>query len=717
VQKLSAAIEKRVEDLLSRMTLEEKVGQLVQVDLYKIPDFETAIKEGHVGSLLSSFDAQNNNRFQKAAVEGSRLGIPLLVGNDVIHGYRTVFPIPLALACTWNPDLVEKATRIAAEEAATVGTSWIYAPMVDISREPRWGRIAEGAGEDPFLGGRLAEAQVRGIQSAELTNGWQIVACPKHYVGYGAVEAGREYNTTDFSERTLRDLYLPPFKAAFDAGAGSVMSAFNEIGGIPATANAFTLQTVLRDEWGFDGVVVSDYTSVAELINHGFAANMKEAARLSILAGLDVDMMSNAYLDYLPELVNEGTVPIEAVDRAVRRVLQLKFRLGLFEKPYVDETLAPGIILKTESRDAARETAEKAAVLLKNEGGLLPLAPNQQKQKIALIGPLADNKEALLGTWAGQGQPEDVISILEGIQGVLGEKAELTCVPGCDIKGATAPDFGPALAAAQAADVVIVALGESADMSGEAHSRAIIGLPGHQQALLDALHATGKPLVGVLLCGRPLVIPRMAEQVGALLLAWHGGVEAGAAIANLLFGKSNPSGKLAVSFPWTEGQIPVYYSHKNTGRPIDQGVRQFDEEYKSFYLDVPNTPLFPFGFGLSYSQFDYSDLRVETPSVGVDGTLVASATLTNVGKVAGEETVQLYVRDLFGSVTRPVKELKGFQKVTLQPSESRTVRFEIPVSTLGFIGLDLKYTVEPGDFKVWIGPDSASGLEGSFRVV
>lgn len=715
MQAQNAAINDRVEGLLGKMTLAEKVGQLVQVDLYKLPDMDTAVKNGQVGSLLSSFDLTYNNRLQKIAVEQSRLGIPLLVGNDVIHGYRTIFPIPLALACTWHPALVEQATRIGAEEAATVGTSWIYAPMVDICRDPRWGRIAEGAGEDPFLGIALAEAQVRGVQSAELRNGWQIVACPKHYVGYGLVEAGREYNTVDVSERNLRDLYLPPFKAAFDAGAGSVMSAFNEINGIPATANSFTLQTVLRDEWGFEGVVVSDYNAIAELIEHGFAADLKEAARLSILAGLDVDMMSNAYHNHLAELVEEGAVPVEVVDRSVRRVLALKLRLGLFEKPFADESLAASVILRPDYRETARQTAQESMVLLKNEGNLLPLAAG--KQKLAVIGPLADNQESLLGTWAGQGKPEDVISVLAGLRAHLGDGAELNYVQGCAIEGDTAPDFKAAVEAAQAADVVIVVLGESASMSGEAHSRAYISLPGHQQALLDALHATGKPLVGVLMCGRPLAIPRLTEQVAALLLAWHGGVEAGPAIADLLFGAANPSGKLSVSFPWAEGQIPIYYSYKNTGRPISgKGVRQFDEEYKSFYIDLPNTPLFPFGFGLSYTTFDYRDLKVETPEVRRDGNLVVSLTVANTGQVAGEEVVQLYVRDLVGSVTRPVKELKGFERIALQPGEQQTVRFEVPAAQLGFTGQTMAYTVEPGDFKVWVGPDSASGLEGSFKI-
>jgi beta-glucosidase len=712
---LRPVTETKIDELLAQMTLEEKVGQLVQIGL-NVSEVEAKIKAGQVGSLLSSFDAGQNNKFQRIAVEESRLGIPLLVGNDVIHGYRTIFPIPLAQACSWEPDLVEQAAKIAAQEAATAGTSWIYTPMVDVSRDPRWGRVAEGAGEDPFLGIALAQAQVRGIQTKDLPNGWRIVACPKHYVAYGAVESGREYNIVDVSERTLRDIYLPPFKAAFEAGAGSVMSAFNEISGVPASANSFTLKTVLRDEFGFEGVVVSDYNAVGELIDHGVAADLKDAARLGMLAGIDVDMMSHAYSAHLAELVKEGAVPVEVLDRAVRRVLQLKWQLGLFEKPYTDETLAKTVILRPDFRALAREMTQKSMVLLKNDGNVLPLA--NQGQRLALIGPLADNRTDLLGCWAGQGQPEDVVTVLEGIKAYLGEASKLVYVPGCSIEDASEPDFTAALEAAKAADVVIVALGESAAMSGEAHSRAYLGLPGRQQELLDALHATGKPLVGVLMCGRPLAIPQMARQVAALLLAWHGGVEAGNAVADLLFGKANPSGKLSMSFPWTEGQIPVYYAQKNTGRPASgAGVVQFVEEFKSRYMDVPNTPLFAFGYGLSYTSFSYSDLIIETPEVASEGTLVASAVVTNTGQRAGDEIVQLYVRDLVGSVTRPVKELKGFQRLSLQPGEARKVRFEIPVKQLGCVGADMRYKVEPGDFKLWLGPASTNGLAGEFRVI
>jgi beta-glucosidase len=494
------------------------------------------------------------------------------------------------------------------------------------------------------------------------------------------------------------------------------MSAFNEISGVPASANSFTLKTVLRDEFGFEGVVVSDYNAVGELIDHGVAADLKDAARLGMLAGIDVDMMSHAYSAHLAELVKEGAVPVEVLDRAVRRVLQLKWQLGLFEKPYTDETLAKTVILRPDFRALAREMTQKSMVLLKNDGNVLPLA--NQGQRLALIGPLADNRTDLLGCWAGQGQPEDVVTVLEGIKAYLGEASKLVYVPGCSIEDASEPDFTAALEAAKAADVVIVALGESAAMSGEAHSRAYLGLPGRQQELLDALHATGKPLVGVLMCGRPLAIPQMARQVAALLLAWHGGVEAGNAVADLLFGKANPSGKLSMSFPWTEGQIPVYYAQKNTGRPASgAGVVQFVEEFKSRYMDVPNTPLFAFGYGLSYTSFSYSDLIIETPEVASEGTLVASAVVTNTGQRAGDEIVQLYVRDLVGSVTRPVKELKGFQRLSLQPGEARKVRFEIPVKQLGCVGADMRYKVEPGDFKLWLGPASTNGLAGEFRVI
>jgi beta-glucosidase len=738
---LDPAIEARVETLLAQMTLAEKVGQLVQVAPFVMPDpdelrrqmeqaqatgqtfaiswqprpgLEEQIRAGGIGSLMNLADARMVNRYQRTAVEESRLGIPLIIGSDVIHGFRTIFPIPLAEACTWDAALLERAARVAAEEASASGIDWIFAPMVDIARDPRWGRIAEGAGEDVFLGRALAQARVRGFQAADLASGRRVAACPKHYAAYGAAEAGRDYNTVDISERTLREVYLPPFKAAFDAGAGSVMSSFNEIGGIPATASSFLLRTLLRDEWRWPGLVLSDYEAVRELIPHGVAADLADAARLSMLAGLDMDMMSDAFMGHLAGLVDQGAVPMQLVDDAARRALRLKFQLGLFERPYVDETIAPQLILRDDFRALALQVAQESMVLVKNDGGLLPLTPGAQR--IALVGPLADAKRDLLGTWVLFGQADDVESVLDGLHAVLGG-GTLTHTLGCPVRGDGPADIPAAVAAAQGADVVVVVLGEPSDMSGEARSRADLGLPGRQQELLDALAQTGKPLVGVLMSGRPLVIPRMAEQVDALLVAWHGGIRAGRAVADILFGAVNPSGKLTASWPRAEGQIPIYYAHKNTGRPMESaGTTQFGEPFKSRYIDAPNEPLFAFGHGLSYTTFEYRELNVETPIVSPDGTLIVSALIENTGTRAGAEVAQLYVRDLISSVTRPVKELKGFQRIVLEPGQARSVRFEVLAHELGFWGPDMRYTVEPGTFKLWVGPDSTSGLEGDFEI-
>jgi beta-glucosidase len=738
---LDPATEARVEGLLAQMTLPEKIGQLVQINPYapfdpehyqarkqeaeeagepfEYPprlrdDMDEMIRKGLVGSFLNVTIPHLINHCQRVAMEESRLRIPIIVGSDVIHGYRTIFPIPLAEASTWNPALLEQASRVAAEEASAAGVDWIFAPMVDIARDPRWGRIAEGAGEDPFLGMAMARARVRGFQAGDLTSGRRIAACPKHYIGYGAAEGGRDYNTTDFSERTLRDVYLPPFKAAFEAGAGTVMTAFNEISGVPATASPFLLRTILRDEWVWPGVVLSDYEAVQELIPHGVAADLKEAARLSLLAGLDMEMISAGYTNHLAELVAEGQVPLELIEAAVRRVLRLKFRLGLFEKPYTDESLADSLILRPDFRALALEVAQESMVLLKNEDHLLPLSP---QTRLAVIGPLADNRHDMLGCWSLHTHPEDVETVLEGLSVYLSDDG-WTYAAGCPIRDHSPTDIEGAVAAAQEADVVLLVLGESANMSGEGHSRTDLGLPGRQQELVDAVVAVGKPVVCVLMSGRPLVIPQLYGQVDALLSAWHAGIRAGRAVADILFGTANPSGKLTASWPRSEGQIPVYYAHKNTGRPAaESGTRQFAEAFKSVYLDQANSPLFPFGFGLSYTQFDYADLHLAQPALHKDDTLVVSAVVTNSGERAGAEVVQLYVRDLVGSLTRPVKELKGFQKITLQPGERQTVCFEIPVYELGFTGLDMDYTVEPGDFKVWVGPDSARGLEGNFTVL
>lgn len=735
-------VEERVNDLLGRMTLDEKIGQLVQVvpvDMAAILSgmqhtqemgqpfgFGAAlalragilelVRAGKVGSVFNLPDPKLVNSLQRAAVEEARLGIPLIVGADVIHGFRTVFPIPLAAACSWNPGLLEQAARLAAEEASACGVDWTFAPMLDISRDPRWGRIAEGSGEDPFLTGELGRAQVRGFQATDLESGRRVAACPKHYVAYGAAEAGRDYNTVDISERTLRDIYLPPFKAAFEAGAGSVMSSFNEVAGVPATCNAFVLNTMLRGEWQWDGVVVSDYEALRELVPHGVAADLKEATRLSILAGLDMDMVSNGYAEHLATLVEEGAVPQEAVDEAVRRVLRLKFRLGLFERWDIDEGLGEQVMLRAKARDLALQLAHQSMVLLKNDGNLLPLTPGAGH--VAVIGPLADNRQDMLGCWSIFGRPDDVETVLDGVHDYLQGEHAPSFVEGCRVSGDSPLDLADAVAAAGQADVVVLVLGESADMSGESRSRVHLGLPGRQQDLVDAIAATGKPIVTVLMSGRPLVIPQLARQSHALLVAWHGGIRAGRAVADLLFGRVNPSGKLTASWPRAEGQIPVYYAQKSTGRPIGgEGARQFDEPYKSTYMDEPNAPLFPFGFGLSYATFTYRDLVVENRELGPDDRLAVTAVVRNTGARAGDEVVQLYVRDLVGSVTRPVKELKGFQRITLQPGEEQRVRFELPVSALCFWNAEMRYVVEPGAFKVWVGPNSVEGLSGDFAVL
>lgn len=743
---LDPDVEARVETLLAQMTLDEKIGQLVQINPYApfdpadyetkkqaasaagepfnyIPplrdDMDDLFRNGRIGSFLNVTIPQVINYCQRVTMEESRLGIPLLSGADVIHGYRTIFPIPLGEACTWNPDLLERASRVAAEEASAVGVDWIFAPMVDVARDPRWGRIAEGAGEDPFLGSAMARARVRGFQATDLTSGRRIVACPKHFVGYGVAEAGRDYNTVDISERTLRDIYLPPFKAAFDAGAGTVMSSFNELSGIPATVNSFILRTILREEWGWQGVVLSDYDAVRELIPHGVAADLKEAAHKSILAGLDIEMVSTGFTDHLADMIEDGEVPLAVVDEAVRRILRLKYRLGAFEKPYTDESLAEKVILRSDFRELALEVAQESMVLLKNEDDILPLSP---QSRLAVIGPLAGNHLDLIGCWSLQVHPNDVESVLDGLSAYLPE-GDWTHVPGCpirdDVPGESeiVTDIPAAVAAAEEADIVLLVVGEGADMSGEAHSRTELGLPGRQQELADAIAATGKPIVCVVMSGRPLVIPRLAQQSTALLAAWHGGIRAGRAVADILFGAVNPSGKLTASWPRAVGQIPIYYAHKNTGRPAaEAGTKQFAEVFKSVYMDEPNSPLFPFGYGLSYTRFDYTDLQIEQPSLTIHQSLVVNATVTNRGEIAGKEVVQLYVRDLVGSVTRPVRELKGFQKISLDAGKERVVRFEIPVSDLGFTGADMRYTVEPGDFKVWVGPNSAEGLEGTFSI-
>lgn len=700
--------------LLQRMTLEEKIGQMVQADLHWNEDIEALLRAGRLGSLFTITDPEVINRYQRIAVEESRLGIPLIIGNDTIHGHRTIFPIPLALSCAWDAGLVARVAEAIASETAAAGTSWIFGPMVDICRDPRWGRIAEGAGEDAFLGSEMAAAWVQGFQQGRVPGGRKVAACVKHYGGYGGSEAGKDYNSVDMSDRRLREEYLPPYKAAVRSGCLSLMTAFNDLNGIPASANPFLLQTVLRQEWGFDGLVVSDYDSIGELILHGFANDHREAARKSALAGVEMDMMGNAYHYHLAGLVESGEVPMALIDQAVLHILCIKKDLGLFEDPYVDPAHLQDTLRHPGLLSLALEAAEKSVVLLKNEDHLLPLQP--EGKTIALIGPLGEAREDVLGSWRFDGRADETPTLLESLRAALPQSSQLTFTRGCEIEGGEA-DIAAAVQAASEADIVLLALGESSAMSGEAHCRAHLGLPGHQQALAEAVTAVGKPVIAILFAGRPLVIPWLAGHVPAILLAWQGGSLGAQALANILLGKANPSAKLTASFPRAEGQIPVFYAHKSTGRPFDSsGTLQFNQAHKSGYLDESNLPLYPFGYGLSYTRFEYTDLAVETPEIAPDGTLVVSARIANRGSVFGEEIVQCYVRDLFASVTRPVKQLKAYQKVALQPDEEIRLTFRIPAASLAFYGIEMQPVVEPGGFHVWIGPNSQEGMQGEFAI-
>jgi beta-glucosidase len=701
--------------LIRQMTLDEKVGQMVQADLSWNQDIPALLRAGGIGSLFSIRDPKVIRDLQRIAVEESRLHIPLLIGNDVIHGYRSIFPIPLALASSWDTELIEKVARASIAEAIACGTNWNFAPMVDICRDPRWGRIAEGAGEDPLLGSRVAQAWVKGYQNYSDEEGRCAAACTKHYAAYGGSEAGKDYNSVDMSERRLREEYLPPYHAAIQAGVLTIMTSFNDLNGLPATANPFLLKKILRQEWGFEGLVVSDYDSIGELILHGFAKDHKEAALRSVLAGVDMDMMGNAYHFHLADLVREGKVLEAVLDEAVERILKLKIDLGLFEQPYSDESKASSALLSQSTLDLAAEAATKSIVLLKNEKSLLPL--EYTKKTIALIGPLADERQSLMGCWNFDGQASDVETLREALQRNLPADSSLIFEKGCSIQG-NEQDFSAAVQAASQADLVILAVGESDTMSGEAHSRAHLGLPGRQQQLADAVLESGKPVVSLVFAGRPLTIPELAEQSAALLMVWHGGTRASQGICNVLLGKANPCGKLTVSFPRNTGQIPVYYAHKNTGRPVkSSGTIQFNEAHRSAYLDESNDPLFPFGYGLGFSNFVYSDLVLSDQTLKKDGVLKVSATITNRGQYAGIETVQLYIRDLVGTVTRPVKELKNFLRISLAPGESKRVQFELPAKSLAFLDTEFKPILESGAYTLWIAPNATEGLEGHFELV
>lgn len=715
----------RIDELLARMTIEEKLGQLQQLDgeaggAYRPEHLELA-RQGRLGSTLNVRGAARVNELQRAAVEESRLGIPIIFAFDVIHGYRTIFPIPLGEAASWDPAAAELSASIAAVEASSAGLHWTFAPMVDIARDARWGRMAEGAGEDPYLGSVFAAARVRGFQGGDYSRPDRVLACAKHWVAYGAAEAGRDYNTVDVSERTLRSVYFPPFKAAIDAGAGSVMSAFNVIGGLPATGNPFTLTTVLRKEWKFDGLVVSDYNSVIEMVNHRVAADQADAARLALSAGVDMEMVSRSYVTHGPELLKEGRLDPAAVDEAVRRVLRVKARAGLFERPYADPAREREALLTPEHRAAARRIAARSMVLLANDG-TLPLS--RDVRRLAVIGPLADDRENMLGNWTGDGRPEDVITILEGIRRAVSPGTTVTSAPGVRLdltvlaRDATPRDaeedrmIEEAVAAARAADAVLLVLGETGAMSGEAASRAFIGLPGRQLELAERVIAAGRPTAVVLLAGRALALGDLARVAPSILMAWFPGTEAGNAVADVVFGEVSPGGKLPVTFPRVTGQVPIYYNHFSTGRPPRE-----EDKYTSKYLDVPWTPLYPFGHGLSYSTFELRDLTIDRTTIGPDGRAKVSVTVTNTGNRTADEVVQLYVQDVVASAARPVAELRGFERITLAAGESRQVSFDVGPEALGFYDVNLRWVVEPGEFRLRVGTSSVGGLEGTLRVV
>jgi beta-glucosidase len=659
--------------------------------------------------------AAYTREMQRIAVEESRTRIPLLFAHDVIHGFRTLFPVSLAEAASWDVAAVERAARIAAVEAAAAGLHWTFAPMVDIARDARWGRIVEGAGEDPYLGSAMAAARVRGFQGTDLGDSLTILATAKHFVAYGAAEAGRDYNTVDISERTLREIYLPPFRAAVDAGAESVMGAFNEVSGIPMHAHEELNNRVLRDEWGWDGLYVSDYTGVMELIPHGVAEDSTHAGILGLTAGVDIDMVSGIYIRHLPAAVRAGRLPESVVDESVRRILRAKYRLGLFDDPYrySDAAREERLTLTLEHVAEAREMARRSMVLLRNEphAGVPVLPLRRDLSTIAVIGTLAQDRRSALGSWAAAGRVDDVVSVLDGIRAAV-PAATVTYAAGVPVDELDTSGIAEAVRIARGADAVIMVLGEHQDMSAEARNRTSVDLPGAQQQLLEAVHATGRPLVVVLMNGRPLSIPWLAENVPAILEAWYLGVQMGPAVADVLFGDYNPAGRLPVSFPRNVGQLPLYYNHKNTGRPPRE-----TERYTSKYIDVPWTPLYPFGHGLSYTTFEYANLRLSSASIQPTDSLVVSVDVRNTGARAGDEVVQLYVRDDVASVTRPVRELRGFERITLQPGETRTVSFTLRPDDLAFYDVQMRRVVEPGSFTVWVGASSADDRQSGRFVV
>jgi beta-glucosidase len=717
----SSDIDRKVDSVLALMTLDEKIGQLNQLSSDFVAtgpitpdgDKQDRVRQGKVGSYLNMTGAARTRSLQAIAMQ-SRLKIPLLFAQDVIHGYRTIFPIPLAEAASWDLSMIERSARIAAIEAAACGIHWTFAPMVDIARDPRWGRVMEGAGEDTYLGSLIATARVKGFQGKGLGSLDAVMACAKHFAAYGAAEGGRDYNTTDMSLRRLHEVYLPPFKAAADAGVASFMNSFNDINGIPATGSSYLQRTLLKGDWKFNGLVVSDWGSIGEMINHGYAADMTDAAKKAITAGSDIDMESRAYAGQLADLIKRKEVNESVIDDAVRRVLRKKFELGLFDDPYrfSDEAREKAAWNAPEHRQAAREMARKSIVLLRNDSikkigrPILPLSTGSGK-KIALIGPLVKAIGDNNGFWS-YSWPDDstrIVSLWKGMENKLGSTKNLSYAKGCEITGSDTSGFAAARLAARRSDIVVISVGEAGNMSGEAKSRSDLKLPGMQEQLVKEMVATGKPVVVLISAGRPLVFNWIADNVPSIVYTWWLGTEAGNAIADVLFGDYNPSGKLPMTFPRSEGQIPIYYNHFNTGRPFKNDT---DNIYVTAYTDLRNSPRYPFGYGLSYSKFEYGKIVLSADSMSVGGSIRAKVTITNSGTYAGEEVVQLYIQDVAASLVRPVRELKGFQKIRLAPGESRTVEFSITEKELAFYQEDLRFMAEPGQFRVFIGGSSAA---------
>jgi len=734
-----AKMKATVDALMKKMTLDEKIGQLnlltpgsgIPTGSVVSTDVEKKIKEGKVGGLFGVIGVDKIRQAQKIAVEQSRLKIPLIFGSDVIHGYKTTVPIPLGLSASWDMKLIEHSARESAIEATADGLCWTFSPMVDIARDPRWGRIAEGGGEDPYLGSQVAKAMVKGYQGSDLSKNNTLMACVKHFALYGAAEAGRDYNTTDMSRVRMYNEYLPPYKAAIEAGAGSVMSSFNEIDGMPATGNKWLLTDLLRKQWGFKGFVVSDYTSVNEMMNHGMG-DLQTVSALSLNAGLDMDMVGEGFLTTTKKSLAEGKVTQRQIDDACRRILEAKYKLGLFDDPfrYIDEARMKQEVLTAERRKEAREIAAHTFVLLKNNNQALPL---KKSGTIGLIGPLANDKNNMLGTWAVSGDPQMSIPVLDGMKNVGGPGVNILYAKGANIsddtlfakkvnvfgtrididKRSTAEMLTEALNVANQSDVLVAVVGEASEMSGEAASRTDITIPESQKLLIMALSKTGKPLILVVMTGRPLALTEENEWATSMIITWHAGIEAGNAIADVLFGNYDPSGKLSATFPRTLGQVPIYYNHKNTGRPSAPNSPKF----QSNYLDAPNSPLFPFGYGLSYTSFSYSDLSLDKKEMKASEKITASVTVTNNGNYDGEEVVQLYIRDVVGSITRPLKELKGFQKVFLKKGENKKIVFTIGINDLKFYNSDLKWAAEPGDFELMIGTNSDQVNKAGFKLL